>query len=547
MRAAGLLALGAVAACARAEHEVVVGLKLSNTQALEEAFWGVADPKSPEYLKHRSLADLSRLVGAPVEQQRAASEWLRSQGATSVRVSKLGDTVTGVFPDAPSVSLSVAAAPVPADFILHRGGSAAVVPREAARIESPELGGPSVKDTKAAYGIPNDLMASNPKTLQMVWGPGTFGYSPASLKMWKDYACPNYNVSKIHFDTANHGQSGGDNFMEGTLDVHMIGAFGLNVDTLVSNTNTSSSTEEGNGFGQALLDFLTELASRDTIPQVMSLSLGSLSAASCDLLCSEAVKKGHTMKECNSFLQQQRQVCMFLSQAQVARINQAFQVLGTRGMTIFGSSGDGGSHFSFDPFSGSSSIASTLNDISCEFQMPVFPTTSPYIVSVGGEQWKSSDPSKPQGWSRAGGGFSWEFGAPAHQTKAVNAYIAAQKAAGTLPPETSFNLTGRAYPDIVSISSQGTSQSSPMMAGIFSLLNDHRLNNGLPPLGPLGPRLWATMAQSPGVAFEDITEGDTDYKCSSGFAAAAGWDPASGWGRPKWSGMVKLFGADSHL
>jgi len=58
----------------------------------------------------------------------------------------------------------------------------------------------------------------------------------------------------------------------------MITSFGLNVSTLVSNTNTSMSTEEGKGFGLAMLDFVTELASRKTVPHVLSLSLGSLSA-----------------------------------------------------------------------------------------------------------------------------------------------------------------------------------------------------------------------------------------------------------------------------
>ena len=52
------------------------------------------------------------------------------------------------------------------------------------------------------------------------------------------------NTDKVTFDTANHGVSGGDNFGEGTLDTHMIASFGQNVSTLVSNTNTSASTEE---------------------------------------------------------------------------------------------------------------------------------------------------------------------------------------------------------------------------------------------------------------------------------------------------------------
>ena len=56
----------------------------------------------------------------------------------------------------------------------------------------------------------------------------------------------------------------------------MISAFGMNASTLVSNTNTSISTEEGDGFGLAFLDFVTELASRPVVPHVLSLSLGSL-------------------------------------------------------------------------------------------------------------------------------------------------------------------------------------------------------------------------------------------------------------------------------
>ena len=70
-------------------------------------------------------------------------------------------------------------------------------------------------------------------------------------------------MDKIEFWTENHGTPGGDNFGEGQLDVDMISSFGLNVTTLVANTNTSASTEETTGFGAALLNFLTDLSSRE--------------------------------------------------------------------------------------------------------------------------------------------------------------------------------------------------------------------------------------------------------------------------------------------
>merc|ERR1712217_550763 len=99
--------------------------------------------------------------------------------------------------------------------------------------------------------------------------------------------------------------------------------------------------------------------------------------------------------------------------------------LGVRGVSVFGSSGDGGSHFSFQPFTGGA-LADVLNKVSCEYAIPVFPTTSPYITSVGGTEWSglfSKDSSKPIAWSGSGGGFSWEFAAPKHQAAAVATYL----------------------------------------------------------------------------------------------------------------------------
>ena len=248
--------------------------------------------------------------------------------------------------------------------------------------------------------------ATNPATLQMVWGPGTFGYSPLGLQAFRATQCPGINPSKVRFDTDHHGRFGGDNFMEGNLDTHMISAFGMNVSTLVSNTNASLSTEEGDGFGLALLDFVTGLANRAVVPHVLSLSLGSLSAYSCDLLCAEAAKTRKVSRgECEAFLQSQRQVCMFKSEAQVARINHGLMALGLRGVSVLGSSGDGGSHWSFGPFRGAGRVPSVLNEVGCAFSFPIFPSPSPYMASVGGTAWEAGDPRRPVAWEGSGGGL----------------------------------------------------------------------------------------------------------------------------------------------
>ena len=97
---------------------------------------------------------------------------------------------------------------------------------------------------------------------------------------------------------------------------------------------------------------------------------------------------------------------------------------------------------------------------------PIFPSPSPYMVSVGGTDWQFSDPKKPQMWSGSGGGFSWQFSRPAHQESAVSAYLSSTQG---LPPPKSFNASNRAYPDIAAVGVDGTSQSSPVFAVCFAL------------------------------------------------------------------------------
>jgi len=555
-----LAVFGVAVAVQPGEHALVLHLKQHNLKNFERRFWNIATPGHANYLQHLSTAEVASEIGATNAEIELARSWLLSIGAdeTSIEVSALRDSVTAIFKAAAAVersqthgvSLSVLASQKPAcvEFIVRRDTMINDAAHEASQVgaskEFNTLGGYTVSNIKKAYGIPLDLQASNSTTSQMVWGPGTFGYSTWQLRLFKASQCPKLNMQKVKFDTPYHGSAGGDNFGEGNLDTQMIAAFGLNVETLVSNTNTSASTEEGYGFGQTMLDFLTQLAARPKLPHVLSLSLGSLSAASCDKLCDEAAKLGHSREECDSFLQTQRQVCMFLSKEQVQRIDTALQVLGARGVSVFGSSGDGGSHFSFGRFQGGA-MADVLNKISCEFQMPVYPTTSAYIVSVGGTMWKDGDSSKPITWSGSGGGsgagFSWQMDRPTHQDKAVEAYLATTLG---LPPNNSFNAKGRAFPDISSVAVMGTSQSSPMTAGIFSLLIDKRLNAGLPPLGFVAPTIWKVAQEHPGEAFESILEGNSKTSCDNGFPSAAGWDPNTGWGRPVWAGLVKHFAAD---
>ena len=545
--------------------ELVVGLPHENEALLERRFWQIADPKDELYLQHLSLNEVRDIISPPKATHDAVITWLKDLGATFTTIGPLGDIVTAMFDE--RITFSNNNATIPAcpsslniDFLLRRDEK---LLKSTVNIDhqyrhqknlTALLNGPYCPSAqKSAYGIPADLIATNDTTLQMVWGPGTFGFDSSQLEHLKTSDVPLLNLSRVVYDTTYHGEQGGDNFNEGNLDTMMISSFGLNVRTLVSNTNTSASTEEGNGFGQALLDFVTQLSTRDELPQVLSMSLGSLGAFSCNLLCEEAAKQGITNTDCNDFLQQQRQVCMYLSEKQVDRISAGFKILGARGVSVFASSGDGGSHFSFQPFKGNTNIAIVLNEVSCRLNMPVFPTASPYVISVGGTDWDKNldqlNPKKPEAWSGSGGGFSWQFARPYHQQRIVSDYLNTHKGQNGFPiPNTAFDSLGRAYPDISAVANWGTSQSCPTTAGIWSLIMDHRLNAGLPPLGFLAPRLWQVNEQFPGEAYESVKTGNTKTSCDTGFPSTEdGWDPVTGWGRPIWAGMAKHFGSDDAL
>jgi len=226
--------------------------------------------------------------------------------------------------------------------------------------------------------------------------------------------------------------------------------------------------------------------------------------------------------------------------AQADLLNKALQVLGLRGVTVVGSSGDGGSHWSFQPFEGFGPIARALNKVGCEYQFPIFPSPSPYMLSIGGTSWQDGDSSRPVAWSGSGGGFSWQFAAPSFQKSVVDAYL---KQTQGLPPASSYNATGRAYPDVSAVATMGTSESAPTLGGILTLVTDARLRAGLKPLGFVGSRVWQVAQAHPGEAFEDVTSGNSKTSCDNGFPSAKGWDPVTGWGRVKFDGLLKYLGS----
>lgn len=209
--------------------------------------------------------------------------------------------------------------------------------------------------------------------------------------------------------------------------------------------------------------------------------------------------------------------------------DQQFQQAGAMGLSIFFASGDQGVW-------GRTGKGPTFH--------PDFPAGSPYITAVGGTNFQQKGViGNETAWNCGGGGFSDEFAQPSWQADAVNGYL---DSCSTLPDSKYYNAAGRGYPDMAALGGEvnpycvavrggsfggvaGTSASCPVVAGIFSLLNDLRLKAGKPPLGWVNPALYSSLSG----CFYDVNDGsDNGCKLGQGFTADSGWDPATGLGTP---------------
>ena len=189
---------------------------------------------------------------------------------------------------------------------------------------------------------------------------------------------------------------------------------------------------------------------------------------------------------------------------------------------------------------------------------PMWPSSSPYVVSVGGlsgpefgkAEYASS--SLTGGVITSGGGFSEFFSVPDYQKKYTAAYL---KTPPGKQAKKGYTAGGRGYPDVSMIATTyvvvvdedyefvyGTSASTPVFAGALALLNSRRLERGLTSIGWATPQLYKMYAKWGDKIFHDVTRGENHCSagyeghpdsytcCNQGFNASVGWDPITGLG-----------------
>ncbi|KAH8995588.1 subtilisin-like protein [Lactarius hatsudake] len=287
---------------------------------------------------------------------------------------------------------------------------------------------------------------------------------------------------------------------EANLDVQYASAMAYPTPIIFYSTGGIAQTSDSGepAPGDMFLESLEYLLEKPDIPQTISISYGTYEWA---------VPQEYTTVLCTLFAQ-----------------------LGARGVSVLFPAGDNG-------------VGENCEDESGIVRfVPEFPASCPYLTTVGGTTYYDPEVAAPL----SGGGFSDYFQRPVYQDVAVSAFLERQgtQYAGL------YNPGGRGIPDIaaqalkfslfnrnVGVAVDGTSCSTPTVAGIISLLNDHLITNGRPPLGFLNIWLY-----SDGLAgLNDITSGSNPGCGTDGFSAVPGWDPVTGLGTPDFQKLQNIF------
>jgi kumamolisin len=214
------------------------------------------------------------------------------------------------------------------------------------------------------------------------------------------------------------------------------------------------------------------------------------------------------------------------STTQIQTDAQYFASLAAHGVTVFVSSGDGGSTPGLNGWEDNSGPL----QVEC-------PANDPNVTSVGGTSLHitpstgavSSEPA----WSFGGGGSSRFFARPSWQTGAgvpTGSFRTVPDVALVADLNTGgyLVLNGQVY--VVG----GTSWGAPTWAGFCAIINQARANLSNPPVGLLGPEIYPMIGTG---NFRDITTGSNG---PNGFYnAGPGYDLATGVGVPNIAAMVR--------
>eukprot|EP00450_Noctiluca_scintillans_P013753 CAMPEP_0194496616 /NCGR_PEP_ID=MMETSP0253-20130528/13824_1 /TAXON_ID=2966 /ORGANISM="Noctiluca scintillans" /LENGTH=574 /DNA_ID=CAMNT_0039338035 /DNA_START=106 /DNA_END=1830 /DNA_ORIENTATION=- len=513
--------------------ELNFAVKQQGVEPLHQVLMDVSTPSSASYGNHWSNEDVQRLTAPRAEHIAAVMSFLADHGVEGRAATPNSDQILA------TVSMELAEKMLSTEYLRLRHESGVEVSRalggyslpaavaDAVDFVSPTVHVPGVRrhrissssqpppsGRRRATGVTSTLNTSalgfnTPKNLRTLYnvnmeGKATGnkqavtafleqGYNEGDLEDFWSSWCGGINCGlgspKLVGD-ATAGSAG----TEAMLDIETITGIAGNVESeFWGFSGRSPDNDENEPFMKWLAQMST--TSDDDIPKIFSSSYGEDEGS--------------------------------WSYAAAQRLNVEFMKAGARGISLLYASGDEGANCKSGVF------------------VPEGPGSSPYVTAVGGTEgtWSWPQPGAETATGLSSGGFSNYWPMPDYQKTAVAAYL---QQSGLPDTSYGYNTSGRAYPDISAQATNfvvktaiwvpvvsGTSCATPTASGIFTLLNDLRMQNGGSPLGFLNPLIYENAA-----AFNDITTGSSS-SCG-GWPAKAGWDAATGVGTPDFAKLAQV-------
>jgi subtilase family serine protease len=561
------------AAPAAAQLQLVLPLK-ADLAGLERFASSVTTPGSPAYGHYRSIPELARRFGADAATRDRVTRYLRSAGATDVKLD-----ATGLFADA-TVSAKLAtrlfstplatyhsaretrfvaptsAARVPAGL---RGLVTGVVGLDTRRLSS-RAAAPVAASTPAHAHAHAHAAAAQPSSAFPLTGVpagcpagvGSGGFVPNQYQT--AYGLSSLYAANIRGQGERVALIEIDGFRDSDirafaqcfgLDVPRLNGFGVGIKHQLAPGGESTLDLEVLDAAapdlEAIDVYETKASAADTLkaltaplqnhgfkPQVISASLG---------LCEADVN-------------------LAVGSKGVRSVEGALQMAASSGITFLSSSGDQGS-----------ADCVGLNDLPIDRLGVNYPASSPWVTGVGGtnleldsanritHQVVWNDTSLQPG-AAGGGGSSALFHRPTYQKGTVKHNARAvpdvSMLADIVPGYAVFcSATGDCVTNATPNPWQtvgGTSAATPLLAGGLALVDQQLRLNGRPDLGLANPLLYQLGHNSKlrGAVFSDVLQFGNDvgpyirgtHKPLGCCTAGSGYDRASGWGSVNLSGFA---------
>ncbi|OQS02453.1 tripeptidyl-peptidase [Thraustotheca clavata] len=543
---------------------VAFGVKPNDPAALESVFWKVSDPSDPLYGRHLSSAEIDALTTPSVGAVDKIKRWLEKYEISDIRFS----TITNRLEAKTTVRVLEELLQTKMhhyhgndDQRILKAATPLTIPDEIeehlsyVNVNTPPLGrslkaqvyesilddvrngdGVTPAFLRKLYNIPEQT-TPNATNLQGIPEFYQESWSRSDLDQFFKQFLPNETMPTLisnkvsgRDDSSEHASA------EASLDLQYITAIAPKTKTFIwseTGANPFSSNDE------PFVAWAEEVLSMEHPPYVVSLSYSD--------------DEAHIFEASESYARS---------------FDTLLMKLGTRGISVIMSSGDDGVA---GQRPGLEKVSTTDKANWCKVSGPQWPTSSPFLTSVGATMYMRKTQSSGYfftneevvcssdlgGLITSGGGFSNKYARPSYQDTAVGRYLVSP----TAPSSTNgyYNASGRAYPDVTAFGANfkvvihgttslisGTSASAPVFAGILTLINDMRLNAGKPPLGFVNPLLYKSHAENP-LAFNDIIVGNnaagmgsSKPVCDQSFHATRGWDAASGLGSPNFAILSEL-------